>query len=213
MKYVTRILIAVVILGLALALTWIGCDRQSNDYSQYEQRAWDSFHQVNSKELMPTVILSNLNCAIDLAPDRVRTDSYALRSYCWDKAGEDDKAFQDRMTFIQREPSNPKRAKVYGALAAKLAEHGEYQQAMEYVERSIELVPGNAATRATRALLYVDMGAWDKWEEELRVAIEIDSNVTNIATIPDIRNMVEKEKREQNNRLQAIDAKASQPDP
>ncbi len=171
---------------LFLSSVCMGSDQQTNDYSHYELRAWDLFHQENSVELMPTVILSNLNRAIDLAPDRVLTDSYALRAHCWDKVGEDKKAFHDRMAVIQREPNNPKRAKIYAMLAGELSKQGENQLAMEYINRSILLAPDYAVARATRALIYVGMGAWDKWEEELQVAIELDPSVTNIVNLQEM---------------------------
>ncbi|NLB66589.1 MAG: hypothetical protein GX803_08985 [Lentisphaerae bacterium] len=179
---------------LFLAVASTGCGRQSNDYAQYEKRAWEQAYREDREELLPTVILSNLNRAIDLAPDRVRTDSYALRAICFDSVGECDKAYHDRILVIQREPNNPKRAVVYESLATELAVRGEYSQAMEYVDRSIELAPDYAIARATRALLYIKLGEWDKWENELRIALELNPDITNIVSVQYIYDVAEKER-------------------
>jgi tetratricopeptide (TPR) repeat protein len=164
---------------VSLALTWLGCDRRDDDYAQYEQRAWQLMHQENREELLATVILSNLNRAIDLAPDRVSADSYRLRAHCWDKVGEEERAFQDRMVVIERDPNNPNSAKPYAMIAGILHDREEYQQAREYIDRSIELVPDCPFSRGLRIMLYVDMGIMDQWEEDLRVLIELDPSLTN----------------------------------
>ena len=211
MKHLPRILI--VVLGLALPIVLFGCDWRNNDYARYEQRAWDLMNRADRESLMPFDILNNLNQAIDLAPDQVRTDSYYLRALCWNRVGEEEKAFQDRMVVIQREPDNPKSAKVYAALAGELGKRKDFQQATEYIERSIKLDPGYAAARIVRALIYIDMGIMDKWEPEISMAIELDPGITNSVDIREIRNRAEKKLQEQNKGVQAIGDKSPQPDP
>ena len=170
-------------------------------------------NRADRESLMPTDILNNLNQAIDLAPDRVRTDSYYLRALCWDRVGEEENAFQDRMVVIQREPDNPKSAKVYAALAGELGNRKDFQQATEYIERSIILDPGYAAARIVRALIFIDMGIMDKWEPEISMAIELDPGITNSVDIQEIRDRAEKKLQEQNKRVQAIGDKSPQSDP
>ena len=213
MKHLPRILTTLVFLGLALPMAFMGCDRRNNDYARYEQRAWELMNRADRESLLPTDILNNLNQAINLAPDRARTDSYYLRALCWDKVGEHEKAFQDRMVVIQREPNNPKSAKVYAALAAVLGERKEYQQAMGYIERSIELDPNYAASRVTRAMLYINNGIMDKWEADLSTAIELDPGITNCVDFQLIRDNAGKKLQEQNKGVQAIGDKSPQPDP
>ena len=117
------------------------------------------------------------------------------------------------MVVIQREPDNPKSAKVYAALAGELGKRKDFQQATEYIERSIKLDPGYAAARIVRALIYIDMGIMDKWEPEISMAIELDPGITNSVDIREIRNRAEKKLQEQNKGVQAIGDKSPQPDP
>ncbi len=65
---------------------------------------------------------------------------------------------------------------------------------MEYVDRSIELAPDYAIARATRALLYIKLGEWDKWENELRIALELNPDITNIVSVQYIYDVAEKER-------------------
>ena len=170
----------------------MGCSRRDDDYARYEQKAWDLMHQDNRNELMSTAILSNLNRAIEMAPERVRTDSYSLRAHCWNMVGDDERAMHDRLLVIEREPSNPASAKVYMILANSLGERKEYEKALEYIDMAIELDPNYAAGRATRALIYACMGMQDKWEEELNIAVAMDPHITNILNRQKLLDLIEK---------------------
>jgi len=178
---------------LIVALGWSGCTQYPNEYNIYEKRARESYlrQQKCSRPELGDIIV-NLNKAIELAPHRVSTESYYIRSICWYSIGEYDRANQDRMVIFKREPNNPERVPVYVAIAGELAVKGKYQEAMKYIERSIKLAPNYAPSRATRALLYINMGMYDKWEEEIRNAIELDANITNTIDVKLIRHVAER---------------------
>lgn len=168
------------LISIAMALTCSATELSEPGHATYERMAWTLMSEPNREELMPTVILSNLNRAIELAPDLVRTDSYKLRAHCWDRTGEPEKAIQDNMIVVEREPDNPKSAKTYCVLAAVWGERKELQKALEFVNRSIELDPEYSGARATRAAIYRDLGMLDAAKEDLRLAIDYDPQITNI---------------------------------
>lgn len=170
----------IILICIAMALACSATELSEPGYATYERMAWALMSEPNREELMPTVILSHLNRAIELAPDLVRTDSYALRAHCWDRAGEQEKAIQDNMIVVEREPNNPKSAKTYCILAAVWGERKELQKALEFVNKSIELDPEYSGARATRAAIYRDLGMLDAAKEDLRLAIEYDPQITNI---------------------------------
>ena len=156
-----------------------------SDYSTYEEMAWALMSEPNREELMPTVILSHLNRAIELAPDRVRTDSYSLRALCWNLAGNKEMAIRDWTTVVEREPGNPKYVEDVTILAAEWGERKESSKAAEYAGRALSLDPDYAVARVVRAAAYRDMGMLDEAKEELRIGIELDPHMTNVINLPD----------------------------
>ena len=163
--------------GLTMA-----CGRRGlpqDDYSVYEDIAWALVCETNRVSPSPTVLLSNLNLAIQLAPDKVHTESYNLRAICWGMIGDMENARRDYMTVIAQDPNNPKYAPTYCALANIMTMESNHIKALEYVNQSIALDPNYGMAHYMKTMIYSRMGMIEEAKEELRLAIELDPQVTN----------------------------------
>lgn len=164
-----------------------GCGRGNNDYIQYEQRAWDLYLQTNSAELMPTVILSNLNRAVELAPDLVSVNSYVIRGNCWSSAGDNERAYQDWTLAIERNPTNPVVFEAYTGRATYWGLRNQPQKALEEADRALALSPSPeddnvGFARIIRASAYQDLGMHEAASNEYQQAIELYPDLTNYYT-------------------------------
>ena len=148
------------------------------EYFTYENIAWRLYGQRSSYDLMTNAILENLNKAIDLAPDRVCVDSYILRSQCWLVAGEVNKAFDDWTVAIERDPTNIHAAKAYCGRAVYYGRQKEFQKALSDINQAIILMPNYALAHAVRAIVYKDMGMYEKAKNEMVMAIGMNPNIT-----------------------------------
>ena len=183
-----RSIMLAILVGIGLSLA---CGRRGlpqDDYSIYEQKAWALMCETNMEELMPTLILSNLNRAIQLKPDDVRVESYILRAHCWDMIGEREKAIRDWKMSIDREPNNPTNVNTYCILASIDGEKKDLPIALDYINRSIALDPEYSVAHCTRAAIYRDMGLIEDAKNELNLALELDPQITNSIDIPEFFN-------------------------
>lgn len=169
----------IILCGIGLTMACGRRGLQQDDYSIYEDRAWALVCETNQGAPSPAVLLSNLNLAIQLAPDKVHAESYYLRGLCWGMTGDKENELRDYLIVIEKDPNNPKYASTYCILAGTMIETSNHIKALEYVNQSIALDPNYGMAHYMKTMIYSRMGMIEEAKEELRRAIELDPQVTN----------------------------------
>lgn len=169
------------LIGIAIASSFGVSGFAEHESAAYQREAWRLYNGTNRSELMPTVILSNLNRAVELAPDRVSVESYILRGTCWSSAGDSEKAFRDWTLAILRDPTNPAIVEAYCGRASYWGLRKQPQKALEEINHAIAFSesPNLGFARVIRASAYRDMGMYEAASNEYYQAIELNPNLTN----------------------------------
>ena len=127
-----------------------------SNYVIYEMRAW-ALHQMSEKRNDTTMILSNLNIAIELAP-LTASQSYYLRGIISDRLGSSDLAIKDYSTVISISPTNPDTFYSYVERAILYGKQSNYVSAINDAQRAAKLYPNKYTPYLIMAKAYHDMG-------------------------------------------------------
>lgn len=127
-----------------------------SNYLVYEMRAW-ALHQMSEHGNDTTMILSNLNIAIELAP-LTASHSYYLRGVISDRHGSSDMAIKDYSTVISISPTNPDTFYSYVERAILYGKQSNYVSAINDAKRAAKLYPKKYLPYLVMAKAYHDMG-------------------------------------------------------
>lgn len=120
--------------------------------------------------------IANCNRVIELAPDD--TEAYVMRGIGYYSSGDSEQAFQDFDTYLETDP-NPARAYNNVAWALAYTLDTNYEQALEFALRSVEL-DSYSYNQDTLALVYYKLEQYEKALEHYSIALSLNNeNLTS----------------------------------
>lgn len=145
----------------------------SDLYWPYEKRAM-AIHLIQGRNGDSMNMLSNLNTAIQLNPERVAVVSYILRGSILEEQGEIMGAVRDYSTAIQRAPDGSESVQAYVKRAYIYGSQSNYSASLKDANKAISIHPAEMRAYLVKALVNKDMGNSERALEYIDIAIQLE---------------------------------------